>query len=152
MGTATAAYEVKNALYDAASTLFAADDVVVSWGFPIARDFDDYVVFTGMRTEQEPGPMGARRARNENVFITASFDFFRAGEADDDRVVTDAAVDAVRRLEEYVRVTDTTLGGLCEWCFLESIDSEGFTDMGMLARGRQAVVEVVFHAFVRITS
>jgi len=152
MGTATATYEVKNALYDAAVTLFTADDIVVSWGFPTARDFDDYVVFTGMRAEQETGPMGTRRARNEDVFITASFDFFRAGEADDDRVVTDAAVDAVRRLEEYVRVTDTTLGGTCEWCFLESIDSDGITDLGQLARGRQSVIDVVFHAFVRITS
>jgi len=150
--TATAAYAVKNAFYTVATTLFAADDIVVSFGLPGSRDFDDYVYIGGMRTEQEPGPMGTRRARNENVFITVEFDFWRAGEAPDDQAVTDASIDAVRRLEEYVRVTDTTLGGVCEWCFLESLDSEGMTPLQVVGKGRQSTVTVVFHAFVRITS
>jgi len=149
---ASAAYAVKNALYEAAKTLFAGDDIVVSFGLPSDFGSPDQVFVGAFRSEQEPGPMGGRRSRNENVYVTVEFDFTRAGEAEDDKVVTDAAMDAVRRLEEYVRVTDATLGGVCEWCFLESIDSEGLTPLQVVAAMRQSSISVVFHAFVRVTS
>lgn len=149
---ASAAYAVKNALYETAKTVFAGDDIVVSFGLPSDQGFPDQVYVGAMRTEQTTGPMGGRRARNEDVYVTVEFDFFRAGEAEDDKVVTDAAMSAVRRLEEYVRVTDTTLGGVCDWCFSESIDSEGVTPLQVVASGRQSSISVVFHAFVRITS
>jgi hypothetical protein len=149
---ASAAYAVKNGLYQAAKTLFASDDIIVSFGLPSDFSSPDQVYVGAMRTEQVNGPMGGRRARNEDIFITVEFDFMRAGEAEDDKVVTDAAMSAVRRLEEYVRVTDTTLGGVCDWCFAESIDSEGVTPLQVVAAGRQSVISVVFHAFVRITS
>ena len=152
VSAASSAYAVKNALYEASEALFASDDIVVSFGLPSDKSFPDQVYVGAMRTEQEPGPMGGRRSRNENVFVTVEFDFWRAGEAEDDKVVTDAAMDAVNRLEEYVRVTDTTLGGVCEWCFLESVESEGLTPLQVVAAGRQSVISVVFHAFVRISS
>lgn len=150
--TGSAAYAVKNALYTVATSLFAADDIVVSFGMPSNMGHSDQVFIGAFRSEQENGPMGGRRARNEDVFVTVEFDFWRDGEANDDQVVTDAAMEAVQRLEEYVRVTDTTLGGVCEWCFLESLDSEGITPLQVVAAGRQSSISVVFHAFVRISS
>ena len=96
--------------------------------------------------------MGTRRSRNENVYVTVEYDFWRAGEADDDKVVTDAAMAALQELEQYVRVTDPTLGGACEWCFLESVESEGVTPLQVVAGGRQAVISATYHAFVRISS
>ena len=149
---ASVAYAVKNGLYQAAKDLFDTDDIIVSFGLPSDHGYPDQVYVGAMRTEQTNGPMGGRRARNEDVFVTVEFDFFRAGEAEDDKAVTDAAMSAVRRLEEYVRVTDTTLGGVCDWCFAESIDSEGVTPLQVVAAGRQSVISVVFHAFVRISS
>jgi hypothetical protein len=149
---ASAAYAVKNALYEAAKDLFAADDIVVSFGLPSDQGHPDQVFVGAFRSEQEPGPMGGRRSRNENVFVTVEFDFFRAGEAEDDKVVTDAAMSAVRRLEQQLRVTDTTLGGVCEWAFVESVESEGVTPLQVVAAGRQASISVEVHAFVRVTS
>jgi len=149
---ASAVYAVKDAIYTAAQDLFADDEIVVSFGLPGDKSFPDQVFVGAMRSEQEPGPMGGRRQRNENVYVTVEFDFWRAGEAEDDRVVTDAAMSAVRRLEEYLRVTDTTIGGVCEWAFVESIDSEGITPLQVVAAGRQSSISVVVHAFVRISS
>lgn len=149
---ASAAYDVKVALYEAAKALHEDDEIVVSFGLPGDKTYPDQVYVGAFRTEQEPGPMGGRRSRNENVFVTVEYDFWRAGHAEDDKVVTDAAMAAVRRLEEHVRVTDTTLGGVCEWCFLESVDSEGLSPLQVVAGGRQAVISVVYHAFVRVTT
>lgn len=149
---ASAVYAVKNGLYEAAQTVFASDEIVVSFGLPSDKSFPDQVYVGAMRSDQEPGPLGPRRARNEDVFVTVEFDFWRAGEAEDDKVVTDAAMAALNKLEEHVRVTDTKLGGVCEWCFLESVESEGVTPLQVVAAGRQATISAVFRAYVRITS
>lgn len=153
MDTATAAYAVKNAFYQVAQTLFVDDDVYVSFGQPSpGREENDIVGLTGLRSEQEPGPVSPNRSRNETVYVDVVISCWRAGEADDDKVPTDAVYEYMRRLEQYVRVTDTTLAGTCQWCFLESHSSSGTADRATLASGRLVEATATFKAFVRITN
>lgn len=152
--SSTAAYALKNAFYAAMQTLFEADDAYVSFGQPSAgREENDILAVTGLRSDQTSGPISAtNRARNENVYVDVVISCWRAGEADDDKVPTDAVYDYLSRLEQYVRVTDTTLGGNCQWCFLESHTSTGTADRATLATGRLVEATATFNAFVRITS
>lgn len=154
MDSATAAYALKNAFYSAAQALFVDDDLYVSFGQPSpGREEDDILAFTGLRSQEEPGPISAtRRTRNEHVELDVVVSCWRAGEADDDKVPTDAVYAYLRRLEQHVRVTDTTLGGACLWCFLDSHQSTGVADRATLAKGRLVEATATFKAFVRITS
>lgn len=151
--TATAAHELKQALYEVAQTLYDSDKVCVSFGHPgDRRDLLDILAFTELRTEQDPATLGTNRTRNEYVYLTVNISSFRAGEADDDAVPSASAYEILRVLETYLRVTDTTIGGNCQWCFLESTNAGGITDRAMLTRGRLIQIEAEFKAFVRITN
>ena len=124
---ATAQHEIKLHMVEASRTLFANDRVNVSFGHPgERRDLDDIVAWTELRTEQDPGPLSAsNRSSDENIFLTVMISVFRAGEQDDDLVPATAATDYLRRLERYVRFTNTTLDGLCLHCRVSSTNSGG---------------------------
>jgi hypothetical protein len=152
--TATAAHELKLAMWNATKDLFDASVVNASFGHPgDRRDLLDIVAWTDVRTEQEPGPLSSnRRSRDEYVYLTVMISCFRAGEADDDLVPSAAAYDILRTIEEHVRAVDPTLGGRCYWCFCDSSTSGGVTDKALLARGRLIQIEAEFKARVRITT
>lgn len=150
--TATAQFELKDALYEAALILFAEDDAQVVLGHPgINRENPDIIAFTRMRTEQEVATQSPRRSRNEFIYLTVMLSCWRPGETDD-RAASAAVTDYMRRLENHVRVTDTTLSGKCNWCFVDSTETAGSTDVGLLAAGRLVESEITFKAFVRITT
>ncbi len=150
---ATAQHELKVALYEVAKTIFADDPVRVSFGYPgSGRDHDDLIVFTELETGQVPGPLGTNRARDEDIDVTVEISSFRAGFAEDDLVPAAAVTDYLRRLEQYVRVTDTTLGGRCQRCFVTRTVSGGIADPAVLAQGRLILLEATFTARVRITN
>lgn len=149
----TAAAGLKAALTDAMTDLVAAQEVLVTFGHPGASmgNWRDLVSFADVVSEQMPGPMGTNRSRNETLRQTVWVSVFRPGEADQERVASDRAYELLGLLERYVRVTDTTLGGVALWCFLTSHTSTGQTDPAELASGRLIEIEAVFTAQVRIT-
>lgn len=150
---ATAAHEVKNRLFLAARTVFAADTLLwVSYGWPVGgRDRPDAMSFMEIRTQQEPATLSTNRSRDEDIWVSILVEAFRAGEDEDDQVATAAVFDYVRRLERHIRTTDPTLGGLAHWCFLDQVQSAAATDPELVAQGRLVVAEVDFKARVRIT-
>lgn len=151
--TATAAFVLKQQLYRRTAELFADDEVNVSFGHPgHRRDLRDIVAWTDVRTEQDVATLSNRRSRDEDVYLTVMISCFRAGEADDDLVPSEAGYGYLRRIEEYVRVTNTTLDENCYWCVCSSSSSGGIADKNLLAKGRLIQIEAEFHARVRITT
>lgn len=150
---ATAAHEVKNRLFLAARTLFETDtDLWVSYGWPVAgRDRPDAMSFMEIRTQQEPATLGTNRSRDEDIWVSVLVECFRAGEEEDDQAPTAAVFGYVRRLEQHIRTSDPTLGGLAHWCFLDQVQTAAATDPDLVAQGRLVVADVDFKARVRIT-
>lgn len=150
--TATAALAVKRALYDAARNLFDPNTVLVSFGLSTARrDLSQIVAFLEVTSRQEEGPLSAvQRSRNEYVDVQVVISVAKAGR-DDDLEVSDIAYGHLRTLDQYVRKTDTTLGGAALWCFLTASESFGYTQADQLAQGRLCEIEATFTARVRIT-
>ncbi len=150
--TATAALAVKDAMYAAAQTLFPVDEVLVSYGVSTERrDLTKIVAFLEVDVTQSPGPLSAtNRSRDEDVQIRVVVSVAIAG-GTDDQAVTAEAYGLLRTLEQYVRKTDTTLGGACMWCFLTAHESYGYTAADLLSQGRLCEIEATFTARVRIT-
>lgn len=149
---ATVAYKVKSALYEAARTLYDPDTVLVSFGLSTARaDLNEMVALLEVRVRQEQGPLSAtNRSRDEYVEQQVVISVFRAG-PHDDREVSEAAYEHLRKLEYYVRQTDTTLGGVAMHCQLTEHESYGYTQVENLSHGRLCEIEATFTARVRIT-
>lgn len=157
----SAAY--KRALVTAARTAITDPAVLVCYGHP-GTDIPDDVLSVGRVTvEQEPGPISAtNRARDITLtaYVTASV--YRGGGPEAEQAAGDRAYELVTLLEEYVRVTDTTLHaaagladgepGLVWWCFCTGHDSDGATDPALLAKGRVIEVLASFTARARITN
>lgn len=150
--TATAAFNVKRALYQAAQQLY--DDTIVNVAFGATvedRDRLEMVTFLELTANQEQGPLSSsNRSRDEDVEVVVVFSVFRAGDPDD-LGVSEQAYANLRTLEQYVRKTNTTLDGACMWCFLASHNSYGYTDQDLLNQGRLIEIEATFRARVRIT-
>lgn len=152
--TATVAADFKDAFYQVAVDMFKDDpDVLVSYGHYGIENADDVILFLGVQTEQATATMSStNRSREETLTLDVYIRSFRAGEADNDRVPTARVYELLGRLEDYVRTTDTTLGGVVRQCFLTSSQSEGLTDKQMLAMGRQIDCVAQFTALARITN
>ena len=58
----------------------------------------------------------------------------------------------VDALAQYVRVTDTTLGGAVRQCFLTDLAADAATDPDVLAKGRMHVVVATLSAEARVRS
>lgn len=152
MAAATVAPAFKNALFTACQTLFAAGGVQVSFGHPGQSQVNDIVAVTRVSGSQEPVTLTPRRTREETLTAEVVFSVYRGGGPDMEKVCSDRAYALLAQLEEYVRVTDTTLGGVVRHCFLIDHDSTGTTDEQFLANGRLIEVTATFEAVARISS
>jgi len=150
--TATLAGKFKQAFYDAAVDLLAGDSVGVSFGHPGTNQTNDIVAFLGVRVEQDPATFGTNRSREEVLTLTVVISCYRGGGAALEKVCSDRAYELLRILETYVRVTDTTLGGVVRHCFLTAHESDGATDPRSLAKGRTIEIAAVFTAHARVSS
>jgi hypothetical protein len=152
MAEFTRAPEFKAALIAAAHTLWDTDepDVQIARGHPGKTQRDDIVAFGKVTSQQEPGPLGPRRARNETVTVAVVFSIYRRGGPDQEQVAEDRAYKLLGDLENYVRKTDTTLGGTVLHCFLSEVESDGASEPNIIASGRLIEVTGVFQAFARI--
>lgn len=153
MSDFTAAVAFKNALYDHAVTLWAADPAIdVSYGHPGQNQADDIVAFMDWSGEQQPVTLTPRRQREEILRVTVQFSIYRGGGRSEEKVCTDRLIELLGALEKYTRVTDTTLGDVVRYCFLESFESTGATDPATLSAGRLIEATAVFAAANRVTS
>lgn len=136
--TSSVAFQFKDAFYSFCQTLFQGDpDVIVSYGNPGPRYANDWVVLGGVTSDQVPATLSSSlRHRRETLSIEIMFSSYRAGEEDDDRIPTERVYEMQGLVENYVRTTDTTVGGTVMWCFMTSHRSDGATPDDIIADGR----------------
>lgn len=151
--TSTAAYTFKKALYEAAVDLWKVDrpEMAVIWGSLGTHIPDEYVQFLGTDSNQEPATLGTNRSREETLHLETQWFITRWGEIDASREADEYMYARIGELEEYVRVTNTTLDGVVRHCFLVShiTDARTINQNGEMARLAGAIVR--FEAKVRIT-
>lgn len=157
MDTATAAETFKRALYTAAKdVVFAGQaNTLVCYGHPgaNAKGFRDWVVFLDTEAEQDVATLAgpSRRTRDETLTQVVVLSAFLPGDGEELEIqASDRAYTMLRALERHVRITDTTLGGAVEWCFLTRHRSSGETDPDLVIDGREIQIEATFTALARV--
>lgn len=147
----TRAVAFKTAMRDRARILLP--EVQVSWGHPGNQYASELLAVMDIVAEQEPATLSPRRGRDEVLalgvvaVVTLQGSDDAAQEAAENR-----AVEMIAAIEEYVRITDTTVDGSVQWCALTRLDIEGFTPDEERALGWRSQVIATFTAKARITS
>jgi hypothetical protein len=104
---------VKASLKTTAETLWASDDVLVTYGAPGTYQPDDIVGILDQRFEIERPTMG-NRSREEVVETAVTFSIFRHGGEEAQQIATERAYALAAQLDEYIRAKpNETLGGSC---------------------------------------
>ena len=153
MGNATEAREFRKAVFDRCVALFAADVdpyTRVSRGLPAFADAQDNVCVGAVTFTQEPVVLSPLRKREETLTCEVRFYSFRFGGVEMEEIVEARAYAMLDRLAEYVRVTDTTLGGVVRHCFLTDGAADEATDPDVLGKGRMHVLSATLTAVVRV--
>ena len=151
MTVADAAAAFKDAMVVAATTAVNDSTVLVCYGHPGTEQPDDIVSFGRVTSTQEPGPMSStNRSRTNTLTVDLTISIYRAGGPEQEKAAGDRAYALLSAIEEYVRVTDTTVGGNVLWCFLTSHSSDGATDPALIAKGRCIEIAATFTAYTRI--
>lgn len=152
--TFTAALAFKKALYEATKTLMASNeetkDVYVCPGTPGTYTPEDIISYGRVTANQDVATMGTNRAREETLTVEVTVSCFIAGDEDQELPSQERAFELIGLIERYVRMTDTTLGGVVRQCFLTSVDSDGATPPEMAAQGRDVEVTATFTAKNRV--
>ena len=155
MGLSTGAREFRAAIFDRCVLLYAADTdpyTLVVRGLPAFANASDVVAVGVVTANQESVTLGTRRSREETLTCQVDFYSFRGGGDAMEEVVEARAYEMLDALAEYVRVTDTTLGGVVRECFLTDVDGDAATDPAVLAKGRMHVLSATFTAMNRVRS
>lgn len=152
--TSTVAHQFKGAVFDAAATLWAETypTMLVSYGAPGANVPDDVFMVLGVESNLEPAAIGPHRQREETLTLETQFWIFRPGHEGAEREANDFLYARLGELEQHLRVTDTTLGGIVRECKLvrhrsDTVEAERAALGG---NGRLAVAVAEFEAKVRI--
>lgn len=153
--TRTVAHKFKAALFDAATNLWkdTQPDLLVNWGTLAGPNRpDDHVLFLSTDSDQDAATLSTNRSREEVLHVEVQFFATRWGEVDAAREADEYLYDRIGDLERYVRMTDTTLGGVVRHCFLKShvTDARSFTRNNVA--GHLAAAIVRFEAKARITA
>lgn len=151
MSTTSTAAAFKDAFHSWAVTNWTGDPVQVNFGIPGPNQQDDIVAFLDVSTGQEPATYGTQRSREETLTMTVTASCYRAGEGAQEKVASDRAVALIAELEQYARVTDTTIGGTVRECFLTNLQIIG-TPVEVVAGGRLVEAQATFTAKARIRS
>lgn len=149
MAETTRAGAVRQEFYDLAVSLLSDEDVQVVLGVPGTAQWDDIVSIEDTSMEQDVATLGPSRQREETIRQTVIISVYRAGGEDQEKVVTDRAYEILGTIENYLRKTDPTLGGIVLWCFLTSVEFAS-TDANTATGGRIAGIAAVFTARARI--
>jgi len=151
MSTTSVAAAFKDAFYTWAVTNWSGSDVQVCFGIPGPKQADDIVAFQDVTFEQDPATYGTQRSREEVLTLKVTASVWRAGESAQEKVASDRAVALIAALEQYARVTDTTIGGTVRECFLTNGEISG-TPPELVAGGRLVEAQATFTAHARIRS
>lgn len=153
----TAQERAKRALFEAAKVALADDvqqkKVSVLYGFkwPIATN--DWVAFTDTESDIDTVDISPRRTLQERITLRVNVGVFRAGHTEAVEIaVAERAWDLLARIQDHVRTTDITLGGVVMWCLPGSSQSAGATDVKDATRGRYLEIAADFVCEHRITT
>lgn len=151
--TSTAAFTFKRAIYDAAVELWkeAEPDFGVIWGSLGTYVPDAYVQFLGTVVSQEPATQGTNRSREETLELETQWFVTKWGDEDASRAAEEYLYERLGELERYVRMTDTTLGGIVRDCFLTELITDQASYTQNNAAGRLSAAIATFTAHVRVT-
>lgn len=154
MSISTVAHQFKGAVFDAAATLWGTTfpAMLVSYGQPSTTVPDDVFMVLGVESELVPGAIGPQRQREETLTLETQFWIFRPGSEGAEREANDFLYARLGELEQHLRVTDTTLGGIVRDCTLvrHRSDSTEAERAALGGTGRLAVAVAEFEAHVRI--
>jgi len=154
MGNSTNAREFRKAIFDRCVLLYAADanpQTLVVRGLPAFAKAQDNVCVGAVTSNQELATLSAsQRSREETLTCQVDFYSFRGGGDEMEEVVEARAYEMLDELAQYVRVTDTTLGGVVRYCFLTDVQADAATDPDVLAKGRMHVLTATFTAQHRV--
>lgn len=152
MPETTQAEAFKDAMIATAHFLWdgGTPNVQVAFGHPGQTQLDDIVSFQEVTSEQDYGPIGQQRSRDEILTLTVIFSIYRPGGPEVEVDASTRAYKLLGDLENYVRKTDTTLGGVVQNCFLRGHAADGVSDDRIISSGRLVVIAAQFQAFVRI--
>lgn len=146
----------KDAMYAAALSLYSdSGDTPVSvfYGSPgPIPDENDVVTFGGVRSTQQFATMATNRTREELLELDVQMNARLGGGVESEQLCGQRAYALLGVLENYVRTTNSTLGGLVRWCFLTSHQSAGQTPPELVMSGRWITVDAVFTAPARISN
>jgi hypothetical protein len=153
MGASTNAREFRKAIFDTCVDLFAADTApytLVVRGLPAFAKAQDNVCVGAVTSQQEIATLSAsQRTREETLTCQVDFYSFRPG-VDTEEIVEARAYEMLDALAQYVRQTDTTLGGVVRYCFLTDVAADAATDTDVLEKGRMHVLSATFTAQFRV--
>jgi hypothetical protein len=154
MGSSTNAREFRKAIFNRCELLYAADTnpyTLVVRGLPAFANAQDVVAVGAVTSSQEIATLSrTQRSREETLSCEVIFYSFRAGDEAMEEVVEARAYEMLDELAQYVRVTDTTLGGVVRECFLTDMAADAATDPQVLAKGRMHVLTATFTAQYRV--
>jgi hypothetical protein len=145
--------QYKAKLVQISTTAINDVNVLVCYGHPGKFQPDDIVSWGRVTATITQGPLSAsNRARDITLVASVKVSIKRGGGPEMEQVAADRAYYLLNAIEEYVRATDTTLGGLVWWCFCTGHDADGATAPENLAEGRIIEIDAEFTAQGRITS
>lgn len=146
----------KDAMYAACLTLYAdsgATPVAVSYGLPsVVPDEGDVIILNAVRSTQQFATMATNRTREEILELDVQINSRVGGGQESEQTAGARAYALLGILENYVRTTNSTLGGLVRWCYLTSHSSTGMTDPVNVPAGRWITVDATFTAPARISN
>lgn len=155
MSTFTAALAAKRALFEVTQELMRSTpgtkDVMVWPGAPGTFSPEDIIAFQRVSVSQAPATMSSRRSREETITVEATISCFIGGDESGELPSQERAFELLGMIERYVRITDTTLGGVVRQCFLTSVETDGATPPEYQAQGRAVDVTAIFTAQNRVT-
>lgn len=148
---------VRTALYAACQTLFAADDVLVSYGDPGNYQPDVLVAVMQSRGGITSPVMTPRRPREKALETDVQISVYQAG-GEEAQIAADTRAWALADQLEAFFQTDPNekLGGACRWCFVTNVQHDpsiAWEDAGdglpPVPAGRVADIVCTTTAFVR---
>lgn len=147
----SAAPDLAEGLLAVAESLWGSDSsVLVTDGMPAFDPWNDVVCVASSSVNSEPAGASPRRPRDEFIAQEIILYCYRAGGREQQAVVRRRAYDMLGELEDYVRLTDPTVGGAVLQCFLTDHTGDSATDQSILANGRMFVLSATFTARNRI--
>ena len=150
MSAVSAAPALRLALIAVCRELFDGTDVEVFSGVP-GRGYvpAKSIEIQGVETDQSAATFGSSRGREESLSIDVLIGISDGGGEEVDIPITEEAYDVLGKLEYYLRVTDTTLGGVVRECMLTRTTQVGATE-DQIASGRFIEITATFTAKNRI--